>query len=743
MSERCVTASHSRFLDLLNGLRRRHGVPPLRVDQELHAAAGFRAADMVERNYFAHETPGRGSASEVVDQFGYGGEATGENICWGEASAEEAFDSWFGSAPHRENMLSGRYAAIGVGGPVGSQGRQPLWGMWVTEFGSDLEREARACDGETPRADDQPRTDQRPGRTRRLPAAPPPREVRRRRASGGGSHGRDGGADRDRDRDERKRDEAARERERVRARESRRRADEGDAERRDRPTHPAGAGDAAAPDRSGGAGETGGGAPNGPIRTRNPWNGGEFGVAWADINRWDDAVRAAAAEFGVPFARIKAHIVIESQGNPRAIQKNDQNGWSFGLMQVVAVGVGWAGWGADVLRLAGASAGDAGRMMLDDPALAIRAGCHVLKTFFAGAGDWERASSTFFLGNPTWNGEDDVNGTTGQRYRDALRGLIAEVEAAAPDPDSAAAAGRDRWRPLPYPALVDLIVAKSRDGAGFDRVAARGPLTVGSCNHITEGDASIEWYRDFFAVGGERHDDALVDVVIGRDGRIGLLNDWRDPQRGGTRAGWANGDDGRLYPKEVGIAWTERFGWTVNQRLVSKEHVATPGQALTDAQMAASIALSAAVAQAARCPWDTYPLRDGVSVELRHHHFARKGCPGEPFTSVYYPILVREVRAILERHQTAGGGAAADAPPSRLAEVPLPAGVTEAGLRERFGDGFDPNGPVTLLWLREGVRTGRFPRLERFDPPGAVRRFRFADGLTIEADASGVRVVQP
>ena len=40
---------------------------------------------------------------------------------------------------------------------------------------------------------------------------------------------------------------------------------------------------------------------------------------------------------------------------------------------------------------------------------------------------------------------------------------------------------------------------------------------------------------------GKRAGDALTDTVIGRDGRIGLLNDWRDPERGGRRAGWANG----------------------------------------------------------------------------------------------------------------------------------------------------------------------------------------------------------
>jgi len=76
---------------------------------------------MVKRNYFSHETPGRGSAREVIEQFGYDADLTGENICWGERTAEEAFDTWVTSQDHLENMVSPHYAAIGIGGPVGAE----------------------------------------------------------------------------------------------------------------------------------------------------------------------------------------------------------------------------------------------------------------------------------------------------------------------------------------------------------------------------------------------------------------------------------------------------------------------------------------------------------------------------------------------------------------------------------------------------------------------------------------------
>ena len=179
MPDACVSSTQLRFLELLNGLRRQHRVQPLRVDASLQAAAIFRSEDMVARNYFSHDTPGRGSAHEVVEQFGYDGEATGENICWGENTAEEAFDTWVNSPDHFENMISARYAAIGIGGPVGTQGRNAKWGMWATAFGSDLEAEAPACHGD--RVPDVGRIDAatKPPREQRLPREKPPREVRR------------------------------------------------------------------------------------------------------------------------------------------------------------------------------------------------------------------------------------------------------------------------------------------------------------------------------------------------------------------------------------------------------------------------------------------------------------------------------------------------------------------------------------------------------------------------------------
>lgn len=285
----------------------------------------------------------------------------------------------------------------------------------------------------------------------------------------------------------------------------------------------------------------------------------------------------------------------------------------------------------------------------------------------------------------------------------------------------------DPWRPYPYPPMVDLIVQKPYDGAGFDRVEFRRPLIRGFSSHITDGPQSqtIEWLAEFFGTGGARAYDALTDLAIGADGRIGLLNDWRDPNRGGTRAGWANGGtDGLEGP---GIAFYRRFP-RINVHLVSCEHCAKAGQAWTDAQLASTIEIRTAIAQELMCPWDSYPNHPayGVSIEQAHTFFASKSCPAEPYLSTYEPIILAEVAQKLRAHQT-GSTNGDPLPPVKPEPVKT---YTEYGLTldtvanlfgvmDRYNtDGsidelpFNPEGPLSLLWLERSEATGDFPEAE-------------------------------
>ena len=170
---------------------------------------------------------------------------------------------------------------------------------------------------------------------------------------------------------------------------------------------------------------------SGTIRTLRPQSSNPYGIPWSNIGRYAAHITEAAERYGAEPERIAAHIVIESDGEPKAVQKNDANGWSYGLMQVVPYGVGWEGWHGRIAELSDpADAGNRTAIIraLYDPRINILVGTSILADFKNQYGTWDKASSAFFTGGPNWGGSDTVNGTTGRAYRDTLRALIAEID---------------------------------------------------------------------------------------------------------------------------------------------------------------------------------------------------------------------------------------------------------------------------------------------------------------------------
>ena len=107
---------------LLNKERARRGLPGLRLNRRLSAAADNHTADMVRKRYFDHVSR---TGRDVVDRLthtGYLGRArswtVGENIAWGSgslSSPREIVQSWMHSPGHRANILSRRFREIGIG----------------------------------------------------------------------------------------------------------------------------------------------------------------------------------------------------------------------------------------------------------------------------------------------------------------------------------------------------------------------------------------------------------------------------------------------------------------------------------------------------------------------------------------------------------------------------------------------------------------------------------------------------
>lgn len=136
-----VWRSRDATLCLLNRVRSRHGLPPLRLNAKLSRAARRHSHDMVRHRYFAHDSRNGRSPFDRMRATRYVPRNAswwlGENIGWGSGTLAEPIAmvrAWMHSPPHRENILNRRFRDIGigiaVGAPVGGDGA-----TYTTDFG--------------------------------------------------------------------------------------------------------------------------------------------------------------------------------------------------------------------------------------------------------------------------------------------------------------------------------------------------------------------------------------------------------------------------------------------------------------------------------------------------------------------------------------------------------------------------------------------------------------------------------
>ena len=111
---------------LINGVRRRHGLSTLRLNDQLSSAARGHSRDMVRRRYFAHYTPEGLSPAHRVWSTGYlSGHRrwiVGETLAWwrGPATPAAIVVGWMHSPPHREVLLHPAFRDVGIGVVLGT-----------------------------------------------------------------------------------------------------------------------------------------------------------------------------------------------------------------------------------------------------------------------------------------------------------------------------------------------------------------------------------------------------------------------------------------------------------------------------------------------------------------------------------------------------------------------------------------------------------------------------------------------
>lgn len=114
-STAAVTTLENEVIRLTNLERTKRGLPALKANWQLSRCARYKSQDMINKNYFAHQSPTYGSPFDMIESFGISMAAGGENIAMGQKTAQEVVTAWMDSVGHRGNILSTSYTEIGVG----------------------------------------------------------------------------------------------------------------------------------------------------------------------------------------------------------------------------------------------------------------------------------------------------------------------------------------------------------------------------------------------------------------------------------------------------------------------------------------------------------------------------------------------------------------------------------------------------------------------------------------------------
>jgi len=115
-----MSAAEERILADVNQARANYGLNPLVPMAALTAVARAHSRDMATHDYFAHDSPGHGSAEQRIAAAGIHYLMMGENIYTetypnSEGLAQRAVQGWLHSPPHRKNMLSPSFNRTGIG----------------------------------------------------------------------------------------------------------------------------------------------------------------------------------------------------------------------------------------------------------------------------------------------------------------------------------------------------------------------------------------------------------------------------------------------------------------------------------------------------------------------------------------------------------------------------------------------------------------------------------------------------
>lgn len=109
-----LSSDEKEVFDLINKQRTNNGLTALKMDTEALNVARIKAKDMVDNNYFSHNSPTYGSPFDMLKSFKVTYKTAGENIA-GNSSNSAAVTAWMNSSGHKANILNSSFNYTGIG----------------------------------------------------------------------------------------------------------------------------------------------------------------------------------------------------------------------------------------------------------------------------------------------------------------------------------------------------------------------------------------------------------------------------------------------------------------------------------------------------------------------------------------------------------------------------------------------------------------------------------------------------
>ena len=139
-------------LCLINVQRAQSGLAALTANSVLQSAALQHSQDMVNNNFFSHDSSSGEDFEDRILRFNYAPSnvewVAGENIAWGTLSLstpDAIVVSWMNSPEHRANILSSDFKELGVGVDPATPTGDPSGATYTADFGARASGPPRAA----------------------------------------------------------------------------------------------------------------------------------------------------------------------------------------------------------------------------------------------------------------------------------------------------------------------------------------------------------------------------------------------------------------------------------------------------------------------------------------------------------------------------------------------------------------------------------------------------------------------